>query len=110
MYDFPVPAFAAARMKIEITNETGADVAAIRAITTSAFLHAPHTSHTEQFVVDALREAGRLTVSLVAWAGAKPVRHIAISPRSAPPALTALFPTTRRSTQPAEHRSYGASK
>jgi putative acetyltransferase len=53
-------------MKIEITNETAADVAAIRAVTISAFLQAQHTSHTEQLIVDALRVAEQLTVSLVA--------------------------------------------
>lgn len=35
-------------MKIEIANETAADVAAIRAVTISAFLHAEHTSHTSR--------------------------------------------------------------
>ena len=69
-------------MKIEITNETAADVAAIRAITISAFLHAPHTSHTEQFIVDALRKAGQLTVSLVAKAESTVIGHVAISPVS----------------------------
>ena len=69
-------------MKIEITNETAADVAAIRAVTISAFLHAQHTSHTEQFIVDALRVAGQLTVSLVAKVDGTVVGHIAISPVS----------------------------
>ena len=53
-------------MKIEIVDETPSDMAAIRSVTLSAFLHAQHTSHTEQFIVDALRKAGQLTVSLVA--------------------------------------------
>ena len=35
-------------MKIEIANETAADVAAIRAVTISAFLHGEHTSHTSR--------------------------------------------------------------
>jgi putative acetyltransferase len=69
-------------MKIEITNEIAADVAAIRAVTISAFLHAQHTSHTEQFIVDALRVAGQLTVSLVAKVDGTVVGHIAISPVS----------------------------
>jgi putative acetyltransferase len=69
-------------MKIEIANESAADVAAIRAITISAFLHAPHTSHTEQFIVDALRKAGQLTVSLVAKVNGTIVGHVAISPVS----------------------------
>jgi putative acetyltransferase len=69
-------------MKIEIANETAADVAAIRAVTISAFLRAEHTSHTEQFIVDALRVAGQLTVSLVAKVDGAVVGHIAISPVS----------------------------
>jgi len=69
-------------MKIEIANETAADVAAIRAVTISAFLHAEHTSHTEQWIVDALRVAEQLTVSLVAKIDGMVVGHIAISPVS----------------------------
>jgi putative acetyltransferase len=69
-------------MKIEIADETEADVAAIRAVTISAFLNAPHTSHTEQFIVDALRAAGQLTVSLVAKVDGTVVGHVAISPVS----------------------------
>jgi putative acetyltransferase len=69
-------------MEIEIRNETAVDVAAIESVTISAFLHAPHTSHTEQFIVDALRKAGQLTVSLVANADGAVVGHVAISPVS----------------------------
>jgi putative acetyltransferase len=50
-------------MKIEITNETAADVAAIRVVTISAFLHAEHTSHTEQLIIEALRLAEQLTIA-----------------------------------------------
>ncbi len=67
-------------MNIEIRPEIAADVAAIEAVTISAFLHAPHTSHTEHFIVDALRRAGQLTVSLVASADGVIVGHVAISP------------------------------
>ena len=49
-------------MNIKIRNETAADRPAIEAVTISAFLNAPHTSHTEQFIVSALREAGLLTL------------------------------------------------
>ena len=69
-------------MKIEIRDETAADVAAIEAVTVAAFLHAPHTSHTEQFIVDTLRKAGQLTVSLVANVDGAVVGHVAISPVS----------------------------
>src|ERR1700677_4196176 len=66
----------------EILGEPPAIVQAIQAVTISAFLHAQHTSHTEQFIVDALRKAGQLTVSLVAKTDSTIVGHVAISPVS----------------------------
>lgn len=69
-------------MHVEIRNETAADVEAIHAVTTAAFLTAPHSDHTEQFIVKALRKAGQLTVSLVAEADGKVVGHVAVSPVS----------------------------
>jgi putative acetyltransferase len=67
-------------MTLRIRTETQADQAAIHALTQAAFLHAPHTSHTEQFIVDALRAAGALTVSLVAEENGEIVGHVAVSP------------------------------
>jgi putative acetyltransferase len=67
-------------MNPEIRNETAADVSAIEAVTIAAFLNAPHASHTEQFIVDALRKAGQLTVSLVAEVEGRIVGHVALSP------------------------------
>jgi len=69
-------------VKIEIRNEIPADVPAIEAVTISAFLNAPHSGHTEQFIVNALREAGQLMVSLVAVAANDVVGHVAVSPVS----------------------------
>jgi putative acetyltransferase len=93
-------------MKIEIRNETAADVAAIKAVTVSAFLHAPHTSHTEQFIVDALRKAGQLTVSLVANADGAVVGHVAISPVSISDGATGWFGLGPISVVP-EHQRRG---
>jgi putative acetyltransferase len=67
-------------MSINIRAETSGDAQAIAAVTASAFLNAPHTSHTEQRIVGALRRAGMLTVSLVAEAGGSVLGHVAISP------------------------------
>jgi putative acetyltransferase len=68
-------------MTLRIRNESAADQAAIRALTEAAFLHAAHTSHTEQFIVDALRAAGALAISLVAAADdGEIVGHVAVSP------------------------------
>jgi len=69
-------------MNVEIRNEMPTDVDAIDAVTTAAFLAAPHTDHTEQFIVKALREAGKLTVSLVAEVDGEVVGHVAASPVS----------------------------
>jgi putative acetyltransferase len=46
----------------------------------SAFLNAPHTSHTEHLIVNALRNAGQLTVSLVAETEGTIIGHVAVSP------------------------------
>lgn len=61
-------------------GEQDGDVDAIFRLTEAAFLNAPHTSHTEQFIVNALRHHGQLTVSLVAVDGGRIVGHVAISP------------------------------
>lgn len=65
---------------IVIRDEHATDIAAIHALTAAAFLDAPHTSHTEQFIVDALRAAGVLTLSLVAVVDDDIVGHVAVSP------------------------------
>jgi putative acetyltransferase len=63
-----------------IRPETPADADAIDAVTVAAFRDAPHAAHTEQFIVRALREAGALTVSLVAELDGAVVGHVAASP------------------------------
>ena len=63
-----------------IRPETVSDLTAIEAVIVAAFLEAPHTSHTEQFIVAALRAAGALSVSLVAEAEGNVVGHVAVSP------------------------------
>ncbi|NJL39495.1 MAG: N-acetyltransferase [Leptolyngbyaceae cyanobacterium RM2_2_4] len=70
------------RCIIKIRQEIASDVADIRAVTTAAFLNAPHTSHIEHLIVDALRDSGSLTVSLIAEANGQIVGHVAISPVS----------------------------
>src|SRR5262245_27445284 len=67
---------------IAIRSESAADRLAIEAVTVAAFLHAPHTSHTEQFIINALRRAGMLTISLVAAVEGTIVGHAAVSPVS----------------------------
>lgn len=67
-------------MKVNIRNETPADVQSIHSVTEQAFRNAAHTDHTEQFIVDVLRNTGALTVSLVAEADGNLIGHVAISP------------------------------
>jgi putative acetyltransferase len=63
-----------------IRPEAAADVAAIAAVTIAAFEPLAISHHNEQFIVEALRAAGALTVSLVAEADGRVVGHIAFSP------------------------------
>jgi putative acetyltransferase len=93
-------------MKIEIRDENADDVAAIEAVTAAAFLNAPHTSHTEQFVVNALRRAGKLAISLVADAGAEIIGHVAVSPVSISDGASAWFGLGPISVLP-EHQRRG---
>lgn len=74
-----------------IRPETPSDIAAIHGLTAAAFLDAPHTDHTEQFVVDALRQAGALTISLVADDRGVVIGHVAISPVSVSEGSTGWF-------------------
>jgi putative acetyltransferase len=69
-------------MAVTIRPEATADAPAIEAVTVAAFRDAPHTSHTEQHIVAALRRAGQLSVSLVAEdeGGGEVVGHVAVSP------------------------------
>ncbi|MEJ2347316.1 MAG: N-acetyltransferase [Gammaproteobacteria bacterium] len=65
---------------VVIRNETNADVNAITEVTVAAFKSLEISNHTEQFIIEALRAAGVLTVSLVAELGGRVVGHIAFSP------------------------------
>lgn len=65
---------------MEIRFEQPGDLVAIRALTSAAFQNAPHSSHTEAAIVDALRNAGALTLSLVAAEDGALVGHVAFSP------------------------------
>lgn len=67
-------------MDIQIRNESVGDTAKIGRVTEQAFLNAPHTDHTEQFIVEALRQSGALTISRVAEADGEIIGHVALSP------------------------------
>ncbi len=63
-----------------IRDETESDIEAIAAITKIAFATCPYGNHTEQFIINALRAGGALTVSLVAQIGQDVLGHVAFSP------------------------------
>ena len=65
---------------IVIRNETDADVSTISEVTVSAFKTLEISNHTEQFIIEALRAAKALTVSLVAELDGQVIGHIAFSP------------------------------
>ena len=65
---------------IKIRKETEADIPFIRSVTEAAFKTAEHSSHTEHWIIDALRRNDQLTISLIAELDNKIVGHVAISP------------------------------
>jgi putative acetyltransferase len=63
-----------------IRKEIQSDVQVICDITKAAFENHPYSKNTEQFIINALRNANALTVSLVAEIDGIPAGHIAFSP------------------------------
>ncbi|MEX2444571.1 MAG: N-acetyltransferase [Alkalispirochaeta sp.] len=63
-----------------IRDETSTDFDVISEVTIAAFETMKISNHTEQFIIEALRSAKALTVSLVAEADGIVVGHIAFSP------------------------------
>jgi putative acetyltransferase len=65
---------------MHIREETASDADAITHVTICAFRDHPHSNQTEQFIIEALRRAGALTLSLVAEIESRIVGHAAFSP------------------------------
>lgn len=63
-----------------IRDETPADITPISEVTIAAFQSLEISAHTEQLIIDALRAAQALTISLVAEVGGQVVGHVAFSP------------------------------
>ena len=66
--------------EIVIRSETEADVDAITEVTIAAFKTLEISNQTEQFIIEALRAAKALAVSLVADVSGRVIGHIAFSP------------------------------
>ncbi len=69
-------------MNFHIRNEQTSDIQAIFNLTEIAFKDQQYSSHAEQFIVNALRNSGQLTLSLVAEYNHEVIGHIAFSPVS----------------------------
>jgi len=65
---------------IIIRNETDDDIRTIAEVTVEAFKKLEVSNQTEKYIIEALRAARALTLSLVAEFGGKVVGHIAFSP------------------------------
>ncbi len=65
---------------MRIRSETPDDITAIRALTARAFAGHPHSDGSEPAIIDRLRLADALTLSLVAEQDGAPVGHLALSP------------------------------
>ena len=65
---------------MQIKQERPEDAVAIRVLTNAAFKDMPHSDQTEAKIVDALRDAGALTLSLVASQDGEIIGHAAFSP------------------------------
>lgn len=68
-----------ANLGMVIRNETDADIGAISEVTIAAFETLQISNHTEQFIIEALRAAKALAVSLVAELDGRVIGHIAFS-------------------------------
>lgn len=66
--------------EIVIRSETNDDIGAIAEVTVAAFQTLAISNHTEQFIIEALRAARALAISLVAELGGRVIGHIAFSP------------------------------
>ena len=67
-------------LEIVIRTETSADIDAITEVTTAAFETLEISNHTEQFIIEVLRAARALSVSLVAELNGRVIGHVAFSP------------------------------
>jgi len=65
---------------MEIRPETPADSAAISSVIEAAFAMAKHSDGTEAAIVEGLRKANALSISLVAADGPAIIGHVALSP------------------------------
>lgn len=90
-------------MNYEIRPERPADARIIREVTQAAFKVARHSAGTEGAIVDALRAANALTVSLVATIEEEVIGHVAFSPVTIEGAVIGWFGLGPVSVRPDLH-------
>lgn len=78
-------------MHMTIRNEQPQDIEAINRLTEAAFRNEEYSSHTEHFIVNALRRTGQLSISLVAVEHDEILGHVAISPVSISSGVTGWY-------------------
>ena len=76
---------------IYVRHERPGDEKAIRDVTAAAFEGHPYSDQSEPLIIERLREAGALSVSLVAEMNDEIVGHIAFSPVTLTPAESGWF-------------------
>ena len=92
-----------------IRPETPADHAAIHDLTQRAFAPMPYAAGDEQQLIDRLRDAGALAISLVAECDGVVVSHVAFSPATAADDAPGWFALGPVSVEPAlQHRGIGS--
>jgi putative acetyltransferase len=94
---------------IIIRDETQADIDAITRVTIAAFRTLEVSNQTEQYVIEGLRAAGALRISLVAELDGRVVGHVAFSPVSIADGTPDWYGLGPVSVQP-EHQGRGIGK
>ena len=70
-------------LQVDIRSERPADIGAIYDLTKRAFAPMVFAGGNEQDLIDAVRDAGALSISLVAEVGSRIVGHVAFTPAKA---------------------------
>ncbi|MBO4966791.1 MAG: N-acetyltransferase [Pseudomonas sp.] len=78
-------------MHMTISKDRPQDIEAISRLTEAAFRNEEYSSHTEHFIVNALRRTGQLSISLVAAEHDEILGHVAISPVSISSGVTGWY-------------------
>jgi putative acetyltransferase len=91
-------------MGITVRKERATDIDAISRLTEAAFQDHPHSNHTEQFIINALRRCDRLTISPVAVDGGAILGRVALSPVSISSGVSGWYGLGPISTLPSRQR------